>query len=437
MRSLLLLVSLVFSTLTHADLLEALKHYEQKDYPKAAIEFTELLPLGNELAAFNLAVMYYKGEGTTADPVKALAYFRLAAELGDNRADGIISSVSKKLSTEELQQANSLFGSLMGTVQIKGVEDEEFDSSDMPEIVSRKAPLYPTEALRRGLFGYNVLRFLIDEQGNVTTAEVLSSFPEKTFDKASVKAIKSWKYAATGKKHQGKVMLHYSLGPLAKEKVTAFMQEHKLVEYAVAGSPQHQYLLGTLMDLLATNADYHVTVDKSLALNPGYELPDLLFKHKASFKTTIDGFYGSAEVKSDEKGVITEVVSADRMQLQQATALLVGKELDDDASHGRYRLWAEPGKATKVQPVIELSQLHSGNYWWSMAAKNGNLSAQRQLAALNPQWENYLLQNNDPQVQTWFGVRKMLQGDKASGLSALDKAIAQHYQLAAELKAAL
>lgn len=437
MRKSLLAASLLLSTMAQADLLDALQHYERKDYPKATAEFTQLLPLGNEVAAFNLAVMFYKGEGTTADPVKALAYFQLAAELGDTRAAGVISSISKQLSATELQQADEQSHLLLEQVLVKTLEEDNSDRVNFPEVVSRKAPAYPKDAAHKGLFGYNVLRFVIDEQGNVSAVEVLGSFPAKTFDKASIRAIQSWKYAATGQKHQGKVALHYSLGPLSKHKVTQFMQKNQLVEYALAGSPQHQYMLGTMMDLLATNANYHVNVDKDLPVEVSKELPEQFFSRNSSFKTRIEGFYGSAEVNTNEKGVITRVVSSDKMELQQASALLVGKELDEDASHGHYKLWADPGKVAVVEPVITLSQLHSGHYWWNMAAKNGSLDAQRQLAAFSPQWENYLLLNNDPQVQTWSGVRKILQGDKVEGQLLLDKAVAQNYELAAELKAAL
>ncbi|MBP8228438.1 MAG: hypothetical protein KAX67_10365, partial [Pararheinheimera sp.] len=66
-----------------------------------------------------------------------------------------------------------------------------------------------------------------------------------------------------------------------------------------------------------------------------------------------------------------------------------------------------------------------------------NLAAQRQLAMISESWENYLLQRNDPQVQAWSGVRKILQGNKAEGQLLLDKAVAQNYETAAELKAAL
>lgn len=437
MRSALLLASLAFSTMVQADMLDALKYYDQKNYPKASQEFLKLLPLGNELAAFNLAVMFYKGEGTQADQVKALAYFQLANELGDSRAEGLAKSLAAKLTTEEKQQATEQFHSLLSKVQIRDLIDGEFDQADMPEVISRKAPAYPEDAIRSRAFGYNVMKFLIDEKGNVTTVEVLGSFPSKTFDKASIRAIKSWKYAATGKKHSGKVMMHYSTGPLQKEQVTRFMQEHKLMDYAVAGSPQHQFLLGTLLDMVATNSSYNVKVDKAQPQDPSAELPEAFFKEQPAINVAIEGFFGSAEVKTDADGKVIEVLKAEKLSKKQATAVLLGKELDEDASNGHFSLWADPGKKVTVQAIASISELHSGSYWWSIAAKNGNLDAQRQLAMMSETWENYLLQANDPQVQAWNGVRKILQGDKAEGQLLLDKAIAQNYQVAAELKAAL
>lgn len=437
MRRTLLAATLVLSGLAQADMLDGLKLYDQKDYTKAQTEFSALVPLGNELAAFNLAVMHYKGQGVPVDMVKAQAYFQLAAELGDSRASGLANSVSAKLTATEQQQAIEQFHALLSKVQIRDLIDGEFDQPDMPEVISRKAPAYPEDAIRSRAFGYNVMKFLIDETGNVTTVEVLGSFPAKTFDKASIRAIKSWKYAATGKKHSGKVMMHYSMGPLQKEQVTRFMQEHKLMDYAVAGSPQHQFLLGTLLDMVATNSSYSVKIDKTLPLDPAAELPKEFFKDLSGYSATIKGFFGSAEVKTDADGKIIEVLQADKLSKKQATALLLGKELDEDASNGHFKLWADPGKKVTVQAIASVSELHSGSYWWTMAAKNGNLDAQRQLAMMSETWENYLLQANDPQVQAWNGVRKILQGDKAEGQLLLDKAIAQNYQVAAELKAAL
>lgn len=437
MRALLLFTSLAFSPFVYSDMLDALQQYEQKDYQKASAEFSSLLPLGNELAAFNLAVMHYKGEGRKADTVKALAYFQLADALGDKRASALAKSVATKLSAEQQQQATELFQELLSKVQIRDLPDDEVDLAALPEVINRKAPAYPKEAAHSGIFGYTVMKFLIDEQGHVSTVEVLGSFPDKTFNKVSVKAVKLWKYAATGQKHQGKVMLHYSLGPLKEYQVKAFMQQHKLMDFAVAGSPQHQFLLGTLLDMLATNSSYVVQADKNLALEPTAELPAQLFDRRSGFSSRIQGFSGTAMVKTDVTGKVTEVLNADKLSKQQANTLLLGKVLDEDASNGVFRLWADPGKTTYVTPVVYVSELHTGGYWWTMAAKNGNLAAQRQLAMISESWENYLLQRNDPQVQAWSGVRKILQGNKAEGQLLLDKAVAQNYETAAELKAAL
>ncbi|WP_337840943.1 TonB family protein [Rheinheimera sp.] len=439
MRYSFLAASLLCSTLVQADLLDALKHYELKDYAKAQAEFSALLPLGNELAAFNLAAMHHNGEGMAADPVKALAYFQLADQLGDNRAAAIVSKLSARLSAGQQQQAATLASQLLTQVQIRELDPKESSKTEFPEAIKRQEPQYPEEAAKRGQFGYVVMRFIVDEEGKVPVAEVLGSYPDKVFDRNSVRALRQWQYAATGKKHQAQVLLTYSLGPVSESKVNKIIKEHKLLDYAIAGSPTHQYALGSLLDLVTTSSYYSIEIDKQLPLNPNQGLPSELYNTKRSlyFKAELPGFAGNAKVSANADGIITKVLSAANQDLAEVSQQLVGKSLGNKATQGNYHLWAEQGKDARVQPVMTLSQLHSPSYWWGMAAKNGNLDAQRRLAAFSGQWENYLLQQNDPQVQTWSGVRQILEGDKAAGQLLLDKAIAQKYQTAAELKAAL
>ncbi|MDX1392715.1 MAG: hypothetical protein R3241_10045, partial [Rheinheimera sp.] len=64
--------------LARADMLEALKAYETQQFSIAKQQFEQLLPLGNELAAFNLGAMAYQGEGQESNLTAALAYFMLA-----------------------------------------------------------------------------------------------------------------------------------------------------------------------------------------------------------------------------------------------------------------------------------------------------------------------------------------------------------------------
>ena len=74
---------------------------------------------------------------------------------------------------------------------------------------------------------------------------------------------------------------------------------------------------------------------------------------------------------------------------------------------------------------------------WNKPRGNGNMDAQRALAALRTEWEMYLLEQQDPVVQSWAGTRLVLDGKKAEGEKLLDAAIAKGHATAKELKAVL
>ena len=74
------------SPFAQADFFEGTSAYHHKDYQKARQEFSELLPLGNGAAVFNLAIMAYQGQGEPADPIKTAALLTLAADLGETKA---------------------------------------------------------------------------------------------------------------------------------------------------------------------------------------------------------------------------------------------------------------------------------------------------------------------------------------------------------------
>lgn len=63
-----------------------------------------------------------------------------------------------------------------------------------PQIVSRVEPLYPRRARQREITGEVVLKFLVDEQGEVKKATVVSAEPKGVFEDSAVSAVKKWRF---------------------------------------------------------------------------------------------------------------------------------------------------------------------------------------------------------------------------------------------------
>lgn len=361
----------------------------------------------------------------------------LAYALGFEKAGSLAKSLFEKFAAEQQQLATTQFEQLMNSVQIKNSKEPSLSDPDMPEPLKRIEPKYPKNAARKGIFGFTDLRFLIDEKGMVQTAEVVNSYPDNSFNKSSLKAIKDWKYEATGKKHIGRVTLSYSLGPLQKDRIENLIKDHKLFEYAIAGTPSYQYALGSLLELVSSNSLGIIEVDKSLGLASDYELPADLFAKNHINSIKIDGYRGSAQVKTDQQGYVLEVLKSKPLGKTELEKLLIGKKIDSKATSGLYSLYQNNSDKVHISKVITLSPYYSGDYWLNLAARNGNPDAQRLMAMRSTQWENYMLQQNDAQIQTWAGLNKILKGEKEQGQLLLEKAIAQHYELASELKTAL
>ena len=73
-------------------------------------------------------------------------------------------------------------------------------------------PVYPREAIRAGVpKGRVVVRLQIDEKGNVTDVNIVSSDPPRVFDKAVRSALEGWKFRADGEKYTGEVEINFQL----------------------------------------------------------------------------------------------------------------------------------------------------------------------------------------------------------------------------------
>lgn len=434
MRSLLPLL-LTASLSCQADMLQALQAYQKQDFATAANKFTELLPLGNEVASFNLAAMALNGEGQPKNTSKALTYLMLAAELKHPQAEALLQKLSAEVPAAELQQAEQQFQQLQQHVKINPFEDEQDINQLLPLPIKRIEPRYPLDAAMKGQFGYVTLRLLVDEAGKVAAVDTLDSFPKQVFEKSAIAALKQWRYQADGQKHIRKINLSFALeGGVNLRKVDKTIADYQLWDGAVAGVPQHQLVLGTLLEMVAIQSGNRPEFDASQPLSAQLDLS--LFKPTPAPKAAIKGFYGYAKVSTDDKGIITQVHHF-QPDVENEQPELIGQQLTGKVIAGQYSLYRH--KFSR-QPKINVRHLQqapltlSAKYWWSEAAKNGEPDAQRIMAAYHDDWEQFLLSQQHAEVMAWAGTRLLLEGQREQGLHLLDQAIAKNYPLATELK---
>jgi protein TonB len=63
-----------------------------------------------------------------------------------------------------------------------------------PAPAKREFPTYPRGAQKRGIEGFVVIEFTVDERGDVVAPRVIEASPPGVFDSAALEAITSWKY---------------------------------------------------------------------------------------------------------------------------------------------------------------------------------------------------------------------------------------------------
>ncbi len=99
----------------------------------------------------------------------------------------------------------------LGSLDIFDISDLE----DKPQPRKQTAPRYPSDARRKGLQGFAVAEFVIDENGDVASVEIKQS-SNPVFDAPTIEAIRQWQFTPGQKdgrpvKTRTRVKLPYTL----------------------------------------------------------------------------------------------------------------------------------------------------------------------------------------------------------------------------------
>jgi len=247
-----------------ADLLSATLLYNQQEYKKAYEEFYRLAQLGNKDAIFNLGVMALHGQGMNKDLELAYAWFKVAGDFGLVDAEQAAQLI---LQTEsDSDKLNAVYQQTLNIISY-----EEFRAKLRPifnaeqfATTKTKPPLrtytvdpkYPKEAYEKGIEGWVWLEFDVDETGNVKDVDIVDAFPDKTFNRAIINAVKRWRYEpykVDGKAktyHNRSLLYHFTTfkgeryqASFARQKKEYQKKINQLIEGAEQGNALVQYYI--------------------------------------------------------------------------------------------------------------------------------------------------------------------------------------------------
>lgn len=167
----------------HANFDKAMEAYSAGNYAEAYRSFDALAAIGDYSSAFNIGVMYFRGEYVERDPVEAWAWMQLAASQSESENMSLTAGkILAKLIPEAQEAARQRLEALLQShSKEKLVEelnpillsDEECEIERMP--VVKKQPRYPARELQRGHFGRVVLEYSVMPSGHVRDVTVAQS----------------------------------------------------------------------------------------------------------------------------------------------------------------------------------------------------------------------------------------------------------------------
>ena len=103
-----IILSFLFSSGVFADWDIGAKAYNAGDYATALKEFRALAEQGLADAQYNLAVMYYKGQGVGQNIVIAYMWFYVAAKNGNPRSKGNVNVLAEEMKPKQITKAKKL-----------------------------------------------------------------------------------------------------------------------------------------------------------------------------------------------------------------------------------------------------------------------------------------------------------------------------------------
>ncbi len=372
MKYFLFLLTCTYCLIANADFDTATNAYANKDYQQAFTEFYSLAQLGNKRAQFNLGVMYLNGEFVEQDIFKAYAWGKLSEHSERPDFAQIRKSLEKEFTAEDFKKAQRTFKTIKNTYG-----DEQIYAKLSPivyqysdnktgynkykvEIIKRKPPRYPAEALNKRIQGWVTVGFEIHPDGSARSPYIIDAYPENTFENETFRAIQNFEFKVTFEPQvkpfitYGRQTIEYSLEKMSdanslKRYYDKRLQQLRDLADQDSAHAQYLYAIAASSDLI--NKDNKITQE---------EVNQWLLKSaqnghvEAQFHLGRNILRGKGCKVEKQKGIDWIVYAAEQGHSR--------------SSRTAYHLLTKQKNLNKTNKPAE--------YWLKMAAENGDADSQ-------------------------------------------------------------
>ncbi|MEC8326552.1 MAG: TonB family protein [Pseudomonadota bacterium] len=437
MRYLITTLLLLYFSLMHfglkADSLSASVNYTNGEYQKALDEFSQLAKLGNSDAMFNIAVMHLHGRGVKKDINKAYAWFSLAGEFGITDAKNTAEYIATQTqNSDALHQAKQQLDAELSYQRYVNTLAPQFNETFNTLIQPIKSfnvdPVYPEHAVDRGIEGWVWVEYDIDGAGAVINAQIIDSYPQKTFDNAMLMALKRWRFKQSEQLpiKRRSLLYHFTTfkGKRYQQGFSRQQREYQkhiaeVIEQAENGNALWQYRIAQWLTTDKHNASkllkYHWPKEseaQNLMLNAaknGYPF--------AQYRIATQLLAGDKTAQDRKKGLNWLLLSAQNgfasAQYRLGIELLVKKSVHYDME--KARLW--------LTQASDKGHLLAKTALTRLALSQADIS-ESEYKTLHQQIDS-VLQQNANNAEAWYLKAKLSyqQNDISSAKKLLDRAI--------------
>ena len=284
------LILVLLSISAQATFQEASKLYDEQKFEQAYKMFFDLAQIGHKPSQFNIGIMHLEGTGAKKDLIKAYSWIKLADEVkGEEQA--LLSDIKSKIPTKEAKLIESYHANIHSKYSNQAIkqayapeirDNEKKVSSPAP--IEQKPAEYPIRAQIEGYTGWVLFDFDLSSSGYPIDIQVVDSFPKGLFVKASLKAVKRWRFEPHETEKRYKYKMDFRLEGLGNDDRRQYKELKSIKDEALEGNPSSQYLHARYGGYnFSEGADFspatwHYEAARNGVLNAQYELAERLLE---------------------------------------------------------------------------------------------------------------------------------------------------------------